>query len=137
MPITNYETNGIDLNTFFNITNNNDVITNYNNNNLDIGINTNFKQISDVNNTITPCSYSINELIYDNNAFTIFTDSNSSSLDWQDCAMSYSGQYALASGTNSAIYYSSDYGQTWNISNSPTSASISWNALAMSKSGQY
>jgi hypothetical protein len=55
------------------------------------------------------------------------------SANWQAVAVSASGQYMTAGGNIGTIYYSSNYGQTWN------SIALTGNisSIAMSSSGQY
>jgi len=75
-----------------------------------------------------------------------WTISNAPSLNWADVCCSGSGQYQVACAyyvapagpnpaVNGGIYYSSDYGHTWTLSNSdPT---LYWSGLCISSSGQY
>ena len=58
---------------------------------------------------------------------------------WYQCALSYSGQYQLVVSNNgpSAIYMSSNYGQTWTSLASQTSSSAGWSYCNISSSGQY
>lgn len=57
----------------------------------------------------------------------------STSANWQTVAVSASGQYMTAGGNIGTIYYSGNYGQTWN------SIAVTGNmtSIAMSASGQY
>jgi len=56
---------------------------------------------------------------------------------WVAISMSYTGQYVIALDyNNNRLYYSSDYGVTWNVSSSITSAHT-YSALSISSSGQY
>jgi hypothetical protein len=50
-------------------------------------------------------------------------------------SMSETGQYAVACVYNGKIYYSSDYGLSWTISDSITS--FYWQKISMSATGQY
>jgi len=58
---------------------------------------------------------------------------------WYQCALSYSGQYQLVVSNNgpSAIYMSSNYGETWTSLASQTSSSVNWSYCNISYSGQY
>ena len=57
----------------------------------------------------------------------------STSANWQTVAVSASGQYMTAGGNIGTIYYSSNYGQTWN------SIAVTGNitSIVISSSGQY
>ena len=74
-------------------------------------------------------------LLYSNNIiFTPSSQNELSSLTWSSSAISASGQYQTAVINGGFIYYSTDYGITWNKSNS---ISGTWTSVAMSSSGQY
>ena len=56
---------------------------------------------------------------------------------WVAISMSYTGQYVIALDDNSnRLYYSSDYGVTWNVSPSITNTHYS-SIISISSSGQY
>jgi hypothetical protein len=64
-----------------------------------------------------------------------WTQSGSLSQNWFALSMSASGQYQINAIYNGAIYYSSNYGQTWTaVTSSPA---LLWGRSAMSASGQY
>ena len=73
---------------------------------------------------------------YTSNSGVSWTRSASlQSIRTTGCAMSASGQYAIAGAqTNGLIYYSNDFGVTWIASNS---TSANWAGASMSDSGQY
>lgn len=72
----------------------------------------------------------------DYNTFAItWTQTSSASANWFSPAMSGTGQYQINAIYGGAIYYSSNYGQTWTIAtSSPTG---NWGSAAMSNNGKY
>jgi predicted acyltransferase (DUF342 family) len=54
--------------------------------------------------------------------------------NWSNIAISSTGQYAIAGGYGRAIYYSSNYGVSWTISNSPA---LYWTGTAAITDGGY
>jgi hypothetical protein len=64
-----------------------------------------------------------------------WTQTSSVSANWFSPAMSGTGQYQINAIYGGAIYYSSNYGQTWTIAtSSPTG---NWGSAAMSNNGKY
>jgi hypothetical protein len=64
-----------------------------------------------------------------------WTQSGSASQNWFAPSMSASGQYQVNAIYNGAIYYSSNYGQTWTAV--PSSPTLLWGRSSLSASGQY
>jgi len=85
----------------------------------------------------TPTSYQIGNQWIQNPSFN-------SNVQWQNVAISSTGQYQLAS-TTSNLYSSSDYGVTWTLNNvfqpanpGPTGTfSTTFTGVAISQTGQY
>jgi photosystem II stability/assembly factor-like uncharacterized protein len=72
---------------------------------------------------------------YTSNYGVSWTYWNRGAIQITGCAMSASGQYAIAGAQNNGqIYYSNDFGVTWIASNS---SSLNWRGASMSDSGQY
>jgi len=64
----------------------------------------------------------------------------SSGTSWQGVTVSSTGQYqtAIASGVpNGNVYLSSDYGRTWNPTNTGATANSTWSSVGMNATGQY
>ena len=60
---------------------------------------------------------------------------SSAPRNWVCVAMSYTGQYQVVGSTYDGLYFSTDYGETWQLSsNSPIGY---WSSIAISSSGQY
>jgi predicted acyltransferase (DUF342 family) len=81
-------------------------------------------------------------LVYSNNYGVSFNQAHFSSngattngIAWNSAAISSDGTVALASG-NGHIYYSTNQGQTWTVSNAPNQADNA-GGLAISSNGQY
>ena len=67
-------------------------------------------------------------------------NSSTSGTSWQGITVSSTGQYqtAIASGVpNGNVYLSSDYGRTWNPTNTGATANSTWSSVAMNATGQY
>ena len=56
---------------------------------------------------------------------------------WTSIALSASGQYQVACINGGALWYSSNYGQTWTASATVGTTALAWSAVASSGSGQY
>jgi hypothetical protein len=72
-------------------------------------------------------------IYYTTNYGASWLPSNSTNGAWSSCAVSSSGQYALAAITGGYIYYSVNYGQSWTVS---SSVSGNWSSLALSSTGE-
>jgi hypothetical protein len=55
---------------------------------------------------------------------------------WQTCTMSSTGQYMYAGPGSNYLYYSTNFGVTWNPTYLPLTSG-NWNSLSMSSNGQY
>jgi len=117
--------------------------TNYLYKQIDIGSICNGKNFEPVGNTITNSGYLSNIKTYNTcRNWTACTGGTASDrYKILSLAMSYTGQYAIAGGffanNSNKLYYSSDYGVTWNTSSGPTLNSEGWGAVTISNSGQY
>jgi len=54
---------------------------------------------------------------------------------WNSVSISSTGQYGIACINTGSIYYSSDYGHTWSISNA--TPGLTWSSVSISSTGQY
>lgn len=114
------------------------VMTEYNIAGTNIGENfLNLQSFSMVAGSITASGYTTKILQY--NTGDSWTSAGMTALSWQGCAMSASGQYAVAgiNATAGKMYYSSDYGKTWTASTMPSSITGFFYHPSMSASGQY
>ena len=69
--------------------------------------------------------------------YNTWTNTNSSISDnWQSISTSNTGKYAVACISSGRIYYSIDFGHTWNLASSPSS-NFSWTSISISGNGQY
>jgi predicted acyltransferase (DUF342 family)/photosystem II stability/assembly factor-like uncharacterized protein len=77
------------------------------------------------------------------NFLTNFSQKNNTDYNWMDIAMSFTGEYQVAIEIYGNIYYSNNFGETWNKANVSNSypalgtTSLNWTAVAMSYTGQY
>ena len=103
---------------------NSGITTTINTSNLLINSNLLYNQNNGFNNNYIGTNWTVN-----NNLSSI-------TPNWSCTAMSSSGQYQLAGGTN-LFYRSSDYGITWSNLNSLNQPPITFSSVAISSTGQY
>jgi len=140
MSLANYQLNGVGFINTDTATNKKyygNVATGYSIDGTNIGDIFNLNTMSVVAGSITASGYTTNILQY--NTGYSWTSAGLTERGYQSCAMSASGQYAVAGVNDSTgkMYYSSDYGKTWNASAMPEDVIGYFYIPSMSASGQY
>ena len=112
------------------------VMTEYNIAGTNIGETINLQSFSMVAGSITASGLTT-KILQQYNTGDSWTSAGATPRVYQSCAMSASGQYAVASvnASTGKIYYSSDYGKTW--TESTVGATGYFYQLTMSPSGQF
>ena len=145
MSVISYKVGGVNLSDICNTANHSyygDITTNYKQGGSDVGTILSLQTFSPVTlpQTITPCGYTapINQYNtgLNSNSATYSDGITPTSGVWNSVSMSTTGQYAVACtrDSNGLIYYSNDYGNKWNVSNSTPGT---WYSVSISSSGDY